>query len=178
MNGSEIEPAEVVLTGEVIEDEEYLKLVHSNLGIKEALASYLESRDLEEESVDILLAHFSVAIAETATRSGEIDVDIIRTAFEHLVHSMNETASRRHGYQPQSLSQVALTKLKLRRPQPKSYVRQLDDRYWSKQFLEQYENGGQPMAPRKDGETDEQYLARYIHSCMHGFLFAPFTYLK
>ncbi len=34
------------------------------------------------------------------------------------------------------------------------------------------------MAPKKDDETEEQYLARYIHTCMHGLLFAPFTYLK
>ncbi len=181
MTGSELELSEPVLTGEIIEDEGYLKLVYENLGIEEALASYLDSDDLTENEINILLIQFSISIAAIAGKGGGINIDAVREAFEHLTQNMNELASRKYGYEHQhhDLAQAALIKLKIKEPQPlkpRKYVRALDDRYWSKQFLEQYES--ESIVSRRPNETEEQYLARYIHSCMHGLLFSYFTYVK
>lgn len=68
-----------------------------------------------------------------------------------------------------------LTWLGLVKPEPDSYVRGLDDRYWTKQFPEQYTN--QELVQRQPNESDQQYLSRYIRTAIHGFIFAPFTYM-
>lgn len=177
MSHTDIERSAPAVTGEVVDDPDYLKIIYTNLGIENALETYLgeHSSHAGEQAVDLLLGRFSVAIAGVADKPAGIDVRIIRFAFEHLTNNMNEVASRHFGYQPQSSTQSILTKLGARQPQPRQYVRSLDDRYWDKQFMDQYRTGH--MVTRQEGETENQFLARYIHSCMHGFLFANFTLL-
>lgn len=166
-----------VLTGEVIEtDRDYLAAVYASSGLEEALAGYLDGgSDIGEQEVDLLIANFSISIAKTAWKDEGIDVDLVRFAFEHLTVNMNEVASRKFGHAPQTATRSLLTRLGVTSPEPGRYVRPLDDRYWSKQFMEQYKD--QHMVRRQSNETEEQYLARYTHVCIHGFLFAPFTYL-
>jgi hypothetical protein len=173
-----MEMSEPVLKGELIEsNEEFLEIVYANLGIEDALERYLGS-EAEEEEVDGLLAAFSSRIADTAWEDGSVDTTLVRFAFDHLTGSMNEVASQRYGYEsPRTAVQTVLNWFGVAH-EPRRYVRSLDDRYWSEQFMDQYQNGGMPMAPRQEDETDEEYLARYTYTCMHGLLFANFTYLK
>ena len=179
MSHTDIERSVPSVTGEVVDDPDYLKIIYANLGIESALGAYLGGRSngAGEEAVDQLLGRFSVAIAGVADKPEGIDTDIVRFSFDHLTNNMNEVASRHFGHQPpRSATQAVLTKLGAKQPQPRQYVRPLDDRYWDKQFMEQYRDGGHLVARQPD-ETENQFLARYIHSCMHGFLFANFTLL-
>jgi hypothetical protein len=179
MTGKDIEARDAVLTGEIIEsDEEYLAIVYANLGVEEALDAYLDrDSDTGEQDVEALLESFSATIASVAWKEGAVDTEIVRFAFDHLTASMNEVASARFGYErPETSFQAVLHWLGVGR-EPRRYVRPMDDRYWSQQFMDQYENGGLPIPDRHESENDQEYLARYTHGSMRGFLFAPFTYL-
>jgi hypothetical protein len=178
MSHTDLERTVPSLTGEVVDDPDYLKIIYANLGIENALETYLGGRSSHdgEQAVDQLLGRFSVAIAGVADKPEGIDTGIVRFSFDHLTNNMNEVASRQFGHQPpQSATQSVLTKLGVRQPEPRQYVRPLDDRYWDKQFMDQYRTGH--MVTRQPGETENQFLARYIHSCMQGFLFANFRLL-
>jgi len=178
MNGTDIERSIPTVSGEVVDDNEYLKIIYNNLGIEAALDSYLDkhSRTNGEQEVDGLLARYANTVAEVADRPTGVDVGIVRIAFDQLTDNMNEVASRHFGHMPQTAGSSALTKLGLKQPEPRQYVRPLDDRYWSQQFMDQYATDY--MVVRQAGESEKQFLARYVHGCIHGFLFAPFTLLK
>jgi hypothetical protein len=177
MSHTDLERSVPSVTGEVVDDPDYLKIIYANLGIENALETYLGGRSSHdgEQAVDELLGRFSVAVAGVADKPEGIDTGIVRFSFDHLTNNMNEVASRHFGYQPQSPTQSVLAKLGVKQPQPRQYVRPLDDRYWDKQFMDQHRTGH--MVTRQAGETENQFLARYIHSCMNGFLFANFTLL-
>ncbi len=177
MSHTDLERTIPILTGEVVDDPDYLEHIYTNLGIENALVAYLgeHSSGAGEQAVDELLGRFSVAVAGVADKPEGIDKDIVRFAFDHLTNNMNKVASEQFGHQPQTSTQSILTRLGARQPQTRQYVRPLDDRYWDKQFMDQYRTGH--MVSRQAGETENQYLARYIHTCVHGFLFAPFTLL-
>lgn len=149
--------------------EEVALRVYDYLDIEKKLADYLDS-EAEESDIEPLLQEFAVWLA----RLGKDDLKVFRAGFDRLTQSMNEVAKKKIE-NPQLKWRLKLKK------QPSaghemSYVRELDDDYWEKQFPEQYVNGG--MISRNAGESDKNYTARYTYACMHGLLFAPFTYLR
>lgn len=154
--------------------------IYEHSYIDEALYGYLDRREgWNDQQVESQLKRFAVATTTLALVGGEVDVDLVRSAFDRLTLGMNETASRRYGHElPRSMVQAILIRLGKADPEPRQYVRPLDDRYWSQQFMDQYANGGLPMAPRQADETGEDYLARYTYTAMRGLLWAPFTYLR
>lgn len=178
MNGMELDRIHApVLRGEVLEtDEDYLRAVYDKCGIEDSLGRYLDGGSVEDDAaIETGMQRFSLAVAATATKRGGIDIDIVRAGFEILTSSMNDVASRKYGYAYQGTFRKLLVRAGMAEPEPDKYVRYLDDRYWSVQFMEQYENGH--MATRRDGESEEHYLARYSYVCMRGLLYAPFSYL-
>jgi hypothetical protein len=179
MSDGDLVPAEAVLHGEVLEtDEEYLRIVYSNGGTEGSLVRYLDTGSGEDcGAVEVGLSSFCDVLAGVALKDGEVGVNLVRSAFDLVTGSMNEVASRKYGYVREGAVRSLLVRAGIKAPKPDSYVSYLDDRYWSSQFMDQYENGGMPMAPRQDEETDQEYLARYTYTCIHGLLFAPFTYL-
>lgn len=154
--------------------------IYDHSYIDEALYGYLDRREgWTDQQVESQLKRFAVATTTLALVGGEVDVDLVRSAFDRLTLGMNETASRRYGYElPRSMTHAILIRFGKADPEPRRYVRPLDDRYWSHQFMDQYANGGLPMVPRQADETGEGYLARYTYTAMHGLLWAPFTYLR
>ena len=168
-----------VVTGEVLDTEGYVEAVYDRLGIETALGAYLDGQPGTEDESDItvLLADFSMSLAEAATTQGDVDIPTIRFGVDHLTRNMNELCSSRFGHQPpKTLSEALLLKLGMATPVTKSYVRKLDDRYWEKQFPEDYAE--EKSVTRLPEEADQQYLARYIRTAIHGFIFAPFTYMR
>ncbi|MFI5270446.1 MAG: hypothetical protein ACHQT9_00175 [Candidatus Saccharimonadales bacterium] len=180
MTGMDLEPTITTVSGEVVDTtEDYIHLIFAGLGIEDALDAYLGDgpRSRDEPAVEQLLGKYAKAIAPLATTGEDIDVDIVRYAFDYLTFGMNEAANRRYGYEPRSGFQAMFARAVAKPPYPQQYIRPLDDRYWSQQFMDQFRRGDGPMIARNEGESDEQYLPRYMQSCMNGFLFAPFTLL-
>jgi hypothetical protein len=177
MNDGESVRPEPVIHGEVLEtDEAYLRAVYDNSGIKDKLARYVDTHSSEDnDAAEAGLARFCNVIAATALKDSEVDVNVVRSAFELVTAGMNEVADRKYGNPRQGTIQRLLVRAGVVAPGTSGYVRYLDERYWSDQFMDQYENGGLPMAPRQEHETDQEYLARYTYTSMHGLLFAPFT---
>lgn len=174
--------AEPVLYGEVLEtDENYLQAVYADSGIEDDLARYLNTGlGFDSNIAELGLSRFCGTIAGAAWKYGEIDVAVVRSGFDIVTASMNEVASHVHGYTHQSAIRALLIRAGItgvKSPQADSYVRVLDEQYWSSQFMDEFKSGGLPMTPRHAGETDSDYFPRYTYGCMKGFLFAPFTYL-
>src|SRR5665213_286993 len=168
-----------VVTGEVLDNEGYIEAVYDKLGIASSLGAYLDGQPgtEDEKDITILLAEFSMSLADAATTQGDIDVATVRFGMDHLTRNMNELCSSRFGYEPpRTLTEALLLKLGMITPVTKRYVRKLDDRYWAKQFPEEY--AGQKLVNRLPDETDRQYLARHIRTSIHGLIFAPFTYMR
>jgi hypothetical protein len=168
-----------VAAGEVLDTEGYIEAVYDRLGIETALGAYLDGQTGTEDEGDItvLLAEFSMSLAEAATTRRNIDIPTVRFGVDHLTRNMNELCSSRFGYEPpKTLTEAMLLKLGAITPVTKSYVRRLDDRYWAKQFPEEYAE--EKQVQRELDESDQQYLGRYIRTAIHGFIFAPFTYMR
>ena len=178
MSDGETTQGTPVLYGEVLEtDEAYLRAVYEHSGVEAVIARYVDTHSNEDSAAaDLALARFCDVVAATAFKGeDEIDVDVVHAAFDLVTDSMNEVASRKYGYSRQGALRAMLVRAGARPPETTSFVRRLDDNYWSSQFMDQYKNGGLPMAPRQEDETGQGYFARYTYTCMHGFLFAYFT---
>ncbi len=164
-------------TGDVIDDEAYIHAVYDSLGIEAALDDYLNpGSEIEEADVEAVLARFSAALASAALINGQLDVAIVRMGVDHLTRNMNEVCSARYGYKSATLLQSLLIRAGVANPQPKRYVRELDDRYWGIQFPEEYTDERQ--ATRSPDETEVQYLTRHIHQSIKGLVFAYFTHVR
>lgn len=172
-------PTESILHGEVLEtDKDYLQAVYSSGGIEDDLVRYLDTGSaINSEIIDLKLSQFSNIIARAAWKHDEIDVAVVRSGFDIVTESMNKAANQVHGYARQGALQSLLVRAGIKPPQIDSYVRALDDRYWSRQFMEEFKKGGPLLPSRHVGETDSDYFARYTYGCMRGFLFARFTHL-
>jgi len=171
-------------TSEVLDTQGYLGAVYDRLGIEAALGAYLggQSGAADEHDIDMRLAEFSMALADAATMpvgaevAGGVNVATVRLGVDHLTRNMNEVCSAKFGYKRASgWPEAILRKLGIVKTDPGRYVRYLDDRYWGKQFPEQYAE--QRMVQREPGENEKQYLGRYIQTVIHGFIFAPFTFM-
>lgn len=142
--------------------------VYDYLEIENSLAAYLDG-EAEENDIEPLLYEFAAWMAWL----GKNDLKVFQAGFERLTQSMNEVA-REKFEKPQKEKTLLTLKLKSEKSK-REYVRELDDHYWTKQFPEQYVTG---MVPRNAKETEQEYTSRYVYACMHGLLFAPFTYLR
>ncbi len=164
------------VTGEVPTTEAYIETVYGTLGIEAALGSYLDGA-ASEDDVAILLATFSDRLADAALERGSLEVKTVRFGIDHLTGNMNKVCNAKLGSQPpKTLTEALLLKLGMVEPEPRRYIRELDDRYWTKQFPEEYAD--EQLAKRLPNETDQQYLARHIRTSIHGLLFAPFTFMR
>jgi len=166
-------------TGEVLDTEDYIETAYDQLGIEAALGAYLDGQPGTEDEQEITarLAEFSMRLAEAAMTTGDVDVATVRFGVDHLTRNMNEVCSAKFGYKRAgSLSEAVLIKLGIAKPESDRYVRGLDDRYWAKQFPEEYAE--EKLVRRETDESDQQYLGRYIRTAIHGFIFAPFTYMR
>jgi hypothetical protein len=137
------------------------------LEIEKSLAAYLNG-EAKECDIEEQLLEYAAWLAWLA----KDDIKIYKAAFDRLTQSMND-AARKKFESPKPKSRI----FKLRIiPTEREYVRSLDDRYWNEQFSEQHQNDEMTGAKTED-ESDQEYTARYAYACMHGLLFAPFTYL-
>lgn len=178
MTGKDLVRTGSIVRGEVLKThEDFLRAAYGNSGTEAALDQYIATHSAEDSAaVETRLAQFCNVTAATALEDGEINVDLVRSAFDLVTDSMNEAASRRYGYEsPRGVVQFLLVRAGVQAPQPRRYVRHLDDHYWSQQFMDQYKNGGMPMELRRPEETEQEYLARYTFKCLQGLVFAYFT---
>jgi hypothetical protein len=164
------------VTGEVLDTTDYIAAAYDKMGLETALGSYLDG-EIEDEAVMALLAGYATVMADAAIGSAGVDVPVLQFGAEHLTKGMNEACSSRHGYLPaKSLGEALLVKTGLGKPSPQRWIHGLDDRYWAKQFPDEY--GGEKLVTRQPGETDQQYLARHLQVAIHGLVFAHFTYMR
>lgn len=162
--------------GDVHGTDSYIEAIYDKTGIQPALAAYLDGK-AEEDDITPLLSDFSMSLAETALSGGSVDTGAVRFGFDHLTDGMNKACNEKHGYEPpKTLREAVQLKMGMVEPQERSYVRKLDDRFWLKQFPEEYENG--TLAQRLQGESDQAHLGRSIRAAMHGYIFSYFTMVR
>jgi len=160
------------VSGETLD---YIESTYALLGVEAALASYLD-RGVEGTEVDGLLAEYSAILADSAVGPLGVNVAALQFGVDHLTASMNEVCSRKHGYEPpKTLREAVLVKTGRAKPTPIRWISGLDDRYWIKQFPDEYR--GEKLVARHPDETDQQYLARHLNRAIQGLIFSRFTYM-
>jgi hypothetical protein len=163
-------PAEVVSAVDMV------YIAYERLGFDEMLEAYAlcDETGGVETRMQAALFDYAKSVASIATQDGGMDIPVIREAFDRFYEGMEGASRKKYGAEkPSSISDAALKRFGLRPPTYQRQFKPLDDRYWEKQFVEQYESGA--MATRKPNESDQDYLARYIATCLHGFPWAYFT---
>jgi hypothetical protein len=169
---------EQAISGEVLDPEGYIQVAYDKHGLEPALGAYLDGRPTDQADQDVTarLAGFSMQVAEAAMTPAGIDIDTVRFGVDYLTRSMNKVCSDRFGYEPaKSWSEALLRKLGVGKPENGRYVRGLDDRFWTKQFSEEYAT--EHFVRREADEDDQHYLGRHLQASIHGYIFAPFTYM-
>lgn len=163
----ELEP----VTTEQIADRAY-----DRLGLDDYLTGYAEGR-FDDEDVEPVLAQFSNDLADLSFQDGNIDIDLVRTAFDRLTDGYNIAANGVFGPAPAlTMSRAILETLKIVQPRQKQYYSKMDERYWHVQFPEQLEE--ESMVSRQPEETNKEYYERYLQACMKGLSWANFTYIR
>lgn len=155
---------------------DYFLHSYEELDIEASLQAYMNN-GLEEQDLGETLSRFSSRLAGLATREGYLDTDVVRFGVEHLTDSMNDVC--RQAFEPPAKTGILSLLAKAgigSQPPGKTYIKKLDERYWSKQFLEQHKDGS--LTQRRRGEGELEYLERYIDAVVHGFIFAPFTFVR
>jgi len=164
------------LQGEIVTPIDMVYIAYARLGLDEQLEAYALTDGLGDEStVRYSLIQYGQDIAGIATEGGgDIDVGVIREAFDRLYEGMEGVARKKYGPEkPKTISEGVLTRSGLVLPRYRQQFSHLDDKYWDEQFMRQYET--QEMVERLPDESDQDYLARYIATCLHGFPWAYFT---
>ena len=169
--------SEFVSIVEASTDGQQIREAYNKLGVNTALRAYIDQKAGEAE-VAAALVKFSGELSTVALGSGSLDVAAVRYGVEYLTSDMNQACNEKHGFlEPTGRWQALLVRAGHVQLQTRQYIRLLDDRYWNKQFPEDYQSG--KLVPlRQPQETEQQHLARYVHSSIYGLLFAPFTYMS
>jgi hypothetical protein len=165
------------VSGEVVSEMDMVDIAYEHSELDELVRKYAfhEGGHQIEAEVQEALMSLSIDVSQIATQGEGIRVDLIRRAFDHLYSSMNAHAGvARNLRKPSGPIGALLQKTGLRKPEYRGVVIPLDDKYWDKQFLEQFEQ--EQMVARKPDESTESYLARYTARCLMGFPWAYFSY--
>ncbi|HEX5798307.1 MAG TPA: hypothetical protein VFX79_03035 [Candidatus Saccharimonadales bacterium] len=161
---------------EPVTTEQIAEQAYDRLGLDDYLTDFAGG-NLDETEVEPVLAQFSANLAELSFREGNIDVDLVRAAFNRLTEGYNTAANRVYGpTPPPTVTRAIMEKLKIVPPKTTQYYKGLDDRYWNIQFIEQLQ--GESFVARQAEETDREYFERYLQACMKGFSWANFTYVR
>ncbi len=150
-------------------------IAYASLGLDEQLEAYALGEEPGDESVvRDSLVKYGQDVAGIATQGGDIDVGVIREAFDRLYEGMEGVARKKYGPEkPRTITEGLLVRSGVVLPRYRQQFSHLDDRYWNEQFMGQYE--AQAMVERLPDEPEQDYLARYIATCLHGFPWAYFT---
>lgn len=169
-------PASRAVRGEVVTTE-LVDKAYDQLGLDGMFETYARHTGdaFLEEDVHLALVDLAVDVASMSFNGGEIDVELVRRAFDRTYAGMNQAARNARNMQlPTTPFQSLLIKAGIKQPEYMRAVAPLDDRYWSRQFMEQFAD--ESMIKRIEDEPEEVYLARYISRCLEGFPWAHFTY--
>jgi hypothetical protein len=167
-----------LVQGEVepVTTEQIAERTYDRHGLDDCLVGYAQGR-LAYGDVEPILADFSNDLADLSFRDGDVDVDLVRAAFDRLTEGYNTAANEVFGPAPAlTMSRAILETLKVVRPRRKQYYEGLDERYWKVQFPDQLED--ESMVARQPEETDKEYYERYLQACMKGLSWANFTYVR
>lgn len=165
------------IPSEVIAEADTVDTAYDRTGIEELVRQYAYHKGDYglEGNIDKALADLANDLARIATQSGEINVELIRQGFDRLYSDMNRHAATARGLRkPAGPIGWVLEKSGIREPQYRQVLIPLDDRYWNRQFLAQFHDS--VLTERREGESDQDYLARYTLHCLKGFPWAYFTY--
>ncbi len=134
--------------------------------LKSSLAKFLD-REMFEAGINKLLLELSQQLNDTQKGYSGLDIGLYRAAFEELTKIMDAVAAEK----------FEAPRKKWRKPQEsRPYVRMLDDKYWGREFQQQYAEG--LADAQKRGEAEEYYRTRYMYQSMQGLLFTPFAHMQ
>jgi hypothetical protein len=161
------------------EDLDALLLAYEDFGIDQSLRLYaLSGRNDStlapqiERSIDV----FGQLVATKAVTDDVIDTGLVRAVFERFYDDMENAANAKYGPEkPYTLTGRILTHLGIRKPSYRQHFHRLDDKYWDKQFPDQFQK--EMWVKRVDGESKQVYAGRYIATCLKLFPWANFTYI-
>jgi hypothetical protein len=162
---------------EVLTKADMIAVAYDKLGIDQVFHDYAFAPNRDGGStVEQALDQYGRAIAYMAYEDGEIDIDLVRGGFDRLYDDMEEIAREKYGPLPShSLGDRFLQWAGVREPRYMQYFSPLDDRFWEKQFRQQFEE--EVWVQRQPDESDEQFWGRYIGVTLHHFPWAYFSYI-
>ena len=128
-----------------------------------------------EDDVAQAFSELAVHIAGMAYNGGNVEVELVRAAFDRTYAGMNLAARQARDLRKNaSPLQNLLVKAGVKQPEYHTVVLPLDDKFWNSQFMDQFHNEGQ--VKRVPAEPEEVYFARYVARCLRGFPWAYFTH--
>ena len=172
---------EAPIIPELVTGQEIVDHVYARSGLDEALMSYAfpgEPSDQQESSVTSLLPAYGQDVAMHAVdESGTIDVELIRYAATKLHDGMEQACRAKYGpVPPRTALQSILQKYGIVDPVYRSHIAGLDDRFWEIQFSQ--ELAEQSWEKRLPGESQEQFVGRYVAGTLYRFYWAPYSYVR
>lgn len=162
------QPEEQEPVREILDDATYIALLIRHYRILPALQDFLRSRSGNETECFTPIADFTERIAGEAYNEGTIDSELVRESFRGIKQVMDRSANAVVLPQLQASGYEDFT--------PRSWVRELDDTFWEQQFLQDFFDYLKRHFNASSADREELFK-RYTVTCMHGFIFAPFTYL-
>lgn len=195
MSVSQLGPAspnpESMRRAEVVTDSDIVHILYAKQNVSSVLRRFAfgqpysdeDTRIVDETDIDAAFADYAADVAKFAVRDGDINVGLVREAFGVINTDMNIIAGEKFGFErSRTVQRWLFERLGVRVPGLRTYLPRhpyfpsLGDLYWHKQFLKQYE--AQELTHKLPDEPDEQYLTRYLRSCLYGFVLPNFSYIQ
>lgn len=170
-----LEP-ESVGVEEVLTDADRIDAAYARFEIDELLHKYAEGHDWElTNDIEAALVGLGYAIGNIAYKGGNVDIGLVRRGFELMYDTMDAALAQKEGIKPPSVARKVLERWGLRYPDYVPTFSRLDDRYWDKQFMEEFNKD--TWIKRLPTETNQEYFNRYVGWALHSFPWAYYSYI-
>jgi hypothetical protein len=178
-------PAILPAEGAIVTEQQIIEGLYARAGMNDSLRKFAfgEPRSdsdptiTSEDDVLAAFADYSQLLGPFIMDGNEVNVPLVRAAFDRVFVGLNAVGSEKLGYKrPSGILGAVLEKAGVRNPQPNQYFRPMNDRYWDVQFPAEHE--GQVLIRRADDESIGDYTTRYVQACLRAYVFPHFSFLQ
>ncbi len=141
------------------------------------MRQYLRGK-INKSDADQIILNFCTRISPYITDNNSfIDQDLACQIVERFTFGMNWTASEMVGFEPaKTWSDRMKIRLGRMAPTPRKLSRELDDEYWERQFIDDYEEFRGRTIDGQELAIPGDVNGSYLYEVVHGFPFAFFTH--